>query len=130
MMLEFEDIDDARLVSVVNTRIDAAVAVMFKDQMRLATIDAPARMILDLTNVRFIDSSGLGALVAVLKILAPQRRLELMGLGPAVAKVMRLTRMDSVFTIHATDIRAGLPSLAVPATAGASAMTQEINDVP
>jgi anti-sigma B factor antagonist len=33
-------------------------------------------------------------------MLAPARRLELAGLTPTVEKVFRLTRMDSVFTIH------------------------------
>jgi anti-sigma B factor antagonist len=36
-----------------------------------------------------------------MKFLAPARKLELAGLTPTVEKVFRLTRMDSVFTIHA-----------------------------
>ncbi len=46
------------------------------------------------------NSSGLGAVVAVRKFLGPDRVLELAGLTPAVEKVFRLTRMDSVFVIH------------------------------
>jgi anti-sigma B factor antagonist len=38
--------------------------------------------------------------VAVLKSLAPDRKLELSGLTPTVQKVFRLTRMDSIFVIH------------------------------
>jgi hypothetical protein len=41
-----------------------------------------------------------GAVVAVMKLLAPDSRLELSGLTPAVEKVFRLTRMDTIFTIH------------------------------
>ena len=44
--------------------------------------------------------SGLGAIVAVRKLLAPDRVLELSSLTPTVEKVFRLTRMDSIFTIH------------------------------
>jgi len=36
----------------------------------------------------------------VMKALAPDRKLELSGLTATVQKVFRLTRMDSVFTIH------------------------------
>jgi anti-sigma B factor antagonist len=50
--------------------------------------------------VNFLDSSGLGAVVAVMKLLMPARKLELAGLTATVEKVFRLTRMDSVFTIH------------------------------
>lgn len=90
------------IARVEDSRIDAASAIQFKDRMRDLVADGPQRVILDLSSVAFLDSSGLGALVAVLKMLAPPQRLELAGLGPAVEKVLRLTRMDSVFTVLAT----------------------------
>ena len=45
--------------------------------------------------------STIGAVVAAFKQAGPERRLELAGLTPTVEKVFKLTRMDSVFTIHA-----------------------------
>ena len=87
-------------VAVLEDRIDAASAIQFKERMRDATRDGPARVVLDLARVQFLDSSGLGAIVAVKKLLGPDRALELSGLTPTVEKVFRLTRMDSVFTIH------------------------------
>ncbi len=89
------------VVSALHDRIDAAGAIQFKDQMRELTRASTApRVVLDMSNVAFLDSSGLGAVVAVLKALAPDRKLELSGLTPTVQKVFRLTRMDSIFTIH------------------------------
>lgn len=87
-------------VLVMNDRIDAASAIQFKEQMRDLTQSAGPRVVLDLARVQFLDSSGLGAIVAVKKLLAPDRILELSGLTPTVEKVFRLTRMDSIFTIH------------------------------
>ncbi|NHB76481.1 STAS domain-containing protein [Rhodobacter calidifons] len=87
-------------VSVIDDRIDAATAIQFKERMRDATRDGPMRVVLDLARVQFLDSSGLGAIVAVKKLLGPDRVLELAGLTPTVEKVFRLTRMDSIFTIH------------------------------
>lgn len=88
------------LVRVGQDRIDAAGAIQFKERMR-DLIQVPCdRVILDLSNVHFLDSSGLGAVVAVMKLLAPDRKLELAGLTATVEKVFRLTRMDSIFTIH------------------------------
>jgi len=93
--------DDLLVIQVMEDRIDAASAIQFKDRMRsLTTDDGAARVILDLSLVAFLDSSGLGAVVAVLKSLSPTRKLELAGLLPTVQKVFRLTRMDSVFVIH------------------------------
>lgn len=89
-------------VTVLEDRIDAATAIQFKEKMREVTRDGPACVVLDLARVQFLDSSGLGAIVAVKKLLGPDRALELSGLTPTVEKVFRLTRMDSIFTIHAS----------------------------
>lgn len=91
---------DTLVVQSVGDRIDAAGAIQFKEQMRDLTASPASRVILDLSNVFFLDSSGLGAIVSVMKLLAPERRLELAGLTPTVEKVFRLTRMDTIFTIH------------------------------
>lgn len=80
-------------------RIDAAGAIYLKDQFRDATDGVEGRVIMDLSNVNFLDSSGLGAIVSALKLLRG-RKLELAGLTPVVAKVFKLTQMDQVFTIH------------------------------
>lgn len=88
-----------QIISVLESRIDAAVALAFKDAMRTETEAGQETVVLDLQKVEFIDSSGLGAIVATMKHLAPSRKLVLAGLTPAVDKVFRLTRMDSVFSL-------------------------------
>ncbi len=100
MRLESGDAGDFQLVRVCEPRIDAAVAIRFKDRMREVTGGGAPHVVLDLSVVEFIDSSGLGAIVAAMKQLGPVRRLDLAGLTPTVDRVFRLTRMDSVFTIH------------------------------
>ncbi|WP_457650062.1 STAS domain-containing protein [Profundibacter sp.] len=102
MQLEPTPRDDALVVTALMDRIDAAIAIQFKDDLRTVTENGPPRVVLDLSHVDFLDSSGLGAVVAAMKLLAPEQKLELAGLGTNVEKVFRLTRMDSVFTIHST----------------------------
>lgn len=101
---------DLQIVTVQKQRIDAAVALMFKDRMREITEGETETVLLDLSHVQFIDSSGLGAIVAAMKHLSPERRLVLAGLTPTVDKVFRLTRMDSVFGVFPT-IEAALAEL-------------------
>jgi len=91
-----------KIVTVQEQRIDAAVALLFKDRMRAITEDSTDTVLLDLNHVHFIDSSGLGAIVAAMKTLGPARKLVLAGLTPTVEKVFRLTRMDSVFGVFTT----------------------------
>lgn len=100
MQLVAEHLGEMLVVRAMDDRIDAACAIQFKDRMREIAQDNSPRVVLDMSRVAFLDSSGLGAVVAVMKALAPDRRLELSGLTVNVQKVFRLTRMDSVFTIH------------------------------
>lgn len=101
MKLQTAHSDDALIVTVGAARIDAAVAIRFKDAMRAVTEGTTGQVILDLSQVDFVDSSGLGAIIAAMKQLGEASRLELAALNPNVAKVFRLTRMDGIFTIHA-----------------------------
>lgn len=96
------------VITVDANRIDAAVAIQFKDRMREQMADAQGRIVLDLHKVEFIDSSGLGAIVAVMKLMPQGAKLELAGLTSSVDKVFRMTRMDSIFSIHpSADAAAG-----------------------
>jgi len=101
MELSADQYPDVLLITVQSQRIDASGAIQFKDRMRELTGQTSDRVVLDLQMVDFVDSSGLGAIVASMKQLGPGQTLELAALSPAVEKVFRLTRMDSVFTIHA-----------------------------
>lgn len=94
--------DTTKIITVNASRIDAAMAIQFKEDMREHGANGPARVILDLSAVDFIDSSGLGAIVAAMKQLGDERRLDLAGLTPTVEKVFRLTRMDTVFNLFAS----------------------------
>lgn len=91
---------DVLAVTVEDERLDAAVATPFKDEMRRVMDIGGGTVMLDLGRVDFMDSSGLGALIAVLKSMPAKRLLVLTGLQPNVQRVLKLTRMDSVFTIQ------------------------------
>jgi anti-sigma B factor antagonist len=107
MDLTAETAADATIIRVKAARIDAPNALFFKEEMRSLTHRGDGRFILDLHDVEFIDSSGLGAVVAAMKQLRPGQKLELAALQPIVEKVFRLTRMDSIFTIHDQADQAG-----------------------
>ena len=107
MNLRSEQLSNTLVLTADATRIDAACAIQFKDQMRELTANVSGRVVLDLSTVDFVDSSGLGAIVAAMKMLSPNHRLELAALSPTVDKVFRLTRMDTVFSIH-QDLQAAL----------------------
>lgn len=100
MNLTYEIAADVLIVRIGDDRIDAASAIQFKEAMRGIVQVPSSRVLLDMSKVSFLDSSGLGAIVAVMKLIGTNRKLELAGLTPTVTKVMHLTRMDTVLRIH------------------------------
>ncbi|MDB5541000.1 MAG: anti-sigma factor antagonist [Devosia sp.] len=88
------------VLAVTETRLTAAVAPQFK-QLVLDQIEAGnTRLVLDLSEVGFIDSTGLGAMVGILKRVGSRGDVAVCGLQPAAAQMFRLTRMDKVFRIY------------------------------
>lgn len=87
----------AVVVHVHSARLDAAVA----DELRRGLADAlvtDEAHVIDLSDVTFIDSSGLGALVGSLKS-ARARDVAIAGAQPAVRTVLRMTRVDRAIRI-------------------------------
>jgi anti-sigma B factor antagonist len=102
--LTYRPEDGIGIVRIHARRLDAAVAIRFKDQFNATAVTGSGAgtdtVILDMQEVEFLDSSGLGAVVAARKMLGEDRTLALAALSPAVEKVMRLTHMDRVFPIY------------------------------
>lgn len=98
MDMTFTQHDTVGVVHISDSRLDASIAIQFKDVFRTLTAGG-GDVILDLSDVEFLDSSGLGAIVAVYKALGEGRTMALSGLQPPVEKVMTLTRMNAVFAI-------------------------------
>ena len=96
MLLEDETEGDSLVVSLKEKRLDAVIASSFREAL-FERIDRGCRhIVLDLTEVSFLDSSGLGAVVAIVKHLSGNGWLHLYGVTPAVMAVLKLTRMDRV----------------------------------
>lgn len=93
--------DNVDVVHLADERLDASIAIQFKETFRTLTAGG-GDVILDLSDVEFLDSSGLGAIVAVYKGLGEGRVMALAGLQAPVEKVMTLTRMNAVFAIFPT----------------------------
>lgn len=69
----------------------------------LRTRRAPI-VLINLTRVKYIDSSGVASLVEGLKISRElQSRLILFGLSPAAREVLELSRLIKVFEVYANE---------------------------
>ncbi len=75
--------------------------------LKTARAEKSPVMIVDLTDVSYLDSSGIGALVQMLAdLIASKRRLALSGLNSRVRSVMEVTRVSTQFKIADTPAEA------------------------
>jgi anti-sigma B factor antagonist len=79
-------------------KFDAALVPEFKRCLAELATPMPGNQALDMSDVRFVDSSALGVLVSVYKA-SGGGRVRLVGVTPPVLGLLKLTRMDRVFEI-------------------------------
>jgi len=99
MKLETEKIGQAMVLTPVARRLDASVALRFKEAVAAVIQQGETALILDFSRVDFIDSSCLGALISLLKSLSGKGQLVLCSLNSNIKAMFSLTRMDRVFTL-------------------------------
>jgi anti-sigma B factor antagonist len=99
------DVKETGTVTVVAPRGDIDMAVADAVRGRLVElVDAgQSRLVLDLGSVMYIDSSGLGGLVAAMKhARAAGGDIRVCGLESDVRSLFEMTRLNKVMAVHAT----------------------------
>jgi|ERR1700686_3107737 len=105
LKFELEETAEETTVHCIG-KITTDSAEMFQNEIRDRVIPisrgrgvaVTCRVVLDLSQVTFVDSTGLGALLAVWT--AGQRRccdVEIINLNPRVEKLVSMTKLDQVF---------------------------------
>jgi anti-sigma B factor antagonist len=90
---------DTLIISELD-RLSAINATWFKELAGASLTEAHRVVEVDLTQARFIDSDGLGALLSVKKrIAARQGQMRLRRPSPMVETMLKLLHMDRVFDI-------------------------------
>ena len=99
--LELNTENNADEITVRGTgKITAATADYFQTTIRRLIPDTK-RIVLDLTGVEYIDSSGLGALVSVYMAAGRAHcELELANPKPRVRDLLKITKLSTIFEGH------------------------------
>jgi anti-sigma B factor antagonist len=94
---------DNFVVVSVSGEIDLDTAPTLREELLRILSSGPPHLVLDIANVGFLDSSGLGVLVGTLRrarmlggsvrIAAPTRQ---------VLEILQITGLDAVFPVHKT----------------------------
>jgi len=103
MESEFQAVVDGDIIRIAirRSRVDAASAGVFKEVVSSTWQPTLKHAVIDMSQVEFVDSSGVGALLGVLRRL-PQGEgsVVLKAMRPQVLSVIELLRLHRVFQIE------------------------------
>jgi anti-sigma B factor antagonist len=111
------DVDARTSVIAVDGEIHVSTAPEFSGLLNASIEAGHVAIVLDLTGVLFIDSTGLSVLLnALRRITRAGGRMAIVCTNPTVLRLFEITRLDSTFAIH-RDVE---PALAEVQAAGGS----------
>ena len=94
--------DSTLVIQLREESLDASNVRVFKDEVQ-AVLKQHTRVVFDLDGVRFIDSSGIGALLSCMRQMRQrQGEVRLCHLTDTVVALFELMRLDRVFVLCAT----------------------------
>ena len=100
--MDVSDVDGCTVVAV-RGEVDLATAPALKNRLLELVADGKTEIVVDLTDTDFLDSTGLGAVVAAYKrVRAHDGHLRLVATSARVKRVFEITNLDRVVPICAT----------------------------
>ncbi|MDQ2943743.1 MAG: STAS domain-containing protein [Candidatus Dormibacteraeota bacterium] len=95
--------DNGVTVVAPTGRLDVAGAPTLKEAIGEALKNGQPRVVIDMEGISFVDSTGLGSVIAALKqIRSSQGDLRLAAPNQQVRVVLELTTLDRVFPYYST----------------------------
>ncbi len=90
-------------VLAVSGEIDIYTAPLFKQAVVKVVAEGNNHVVIDLSEVTFMDSSGFGTLLGATRRLRPSGGgLHLAHANSTIQRMLRLTRLDSIIDVHDT----------------------------
>ena len=93
--------ESGRTVVAAVGEVDVYTAPTLDDELTRLIDDGAASLVVDLSGVDFLDSTGLSVLVKALERLRDRGgRLDVVVTAERVAKVFRITGLDAMLALH------------------------------
>jgi len=101
-MLKIENINDVIIVSFKNAnRFNAIIADQVKEEMKALFSSPNIKLILDLTGIQFIDSSGFGVFLSIMKTANNNYGFfKISNISEEVMELFKLLQLHNVFEIY------------------------------
>ncbi|MFF2549920.1 STAS domain-containing protein [Nocardia sp. NPDC058058] len=92
--------DGATVLAVIG-EVDLATAPALENAIDSTLSGKPGALVIDLSEVSFLASAGMAALVAAHQ-RAGGTRIAVVADGPATSRQLKMTNLDQVFALHST----------------------------
>ncbi|MEZ9058666.1 STAS domain-containing protein [Vibrio pelagius] len=99
MRYEISQQGNSTVLQVKEERFDAKLAPQFREVLETLTPELSPNVVLDISNVKFMDSSGLGAVMGVYKMLR-DKKIAVANAQKPVQDLFKLTRMDRLIKTY------------------------------
>jgi anti-sigma B factor antagonist len=102
MMVKTQKVNNVVVASFENMpRLNALVAEQVKEELKSLFNKPNARVIINLDGVQFIDSSGFGVFLSVMKVAANNAgKFKICNVAREVMELFKLLQLHNVFDIH------------------------------
>lgn len=102
MEIRVENVDGVAVAAMPVDELDASNSGEFKHDIA-KVLQSQTKLVLDLSRLRFVDSSGLGAMLSCLRQLSSKGGdLKLCAMSKQVRALFELVRMHRIFDIYGT----------------------------
>ncbi|HTR38800.1 MAG TPA: STAS domain-containing protein [Bryobacteraceae bacterium] len=102
MEIPVDNVDGVAVAAMPVDELDASNSGEFKRDIA-PVLQAQTKLVLDLSQLRFVDSSGLGAMLSCLRQLSARGGdLKLCSMSKQVRALFELVRMHRIFDIYPT----------------------------
>jgi len=100
MEFKISKLENYSLIEVLEEKLDTNIAPTLKSELVLISGNGERNIILDLTNCRYCDSSGLSAILVANRLCKNANGIfVLTGLTDAVERLITISQLDTVLNI-------------------------------
>ena len=95
-----KDVDGIQVLEVAG-EIDVYTAPQFKDAVNNIVASGQKHLIIDMSKITYMDSSGFGTLLSATKRLRPiGGTVNLVGCNRSIERILQITRLNTIFATH------------------------------
>ena len=94
--------DDGSTVVSLAGELDLYNAHVVRDALEEATSESPTRLVVDLSEVKFVDSTALGVLIEARTKMPNRRAFLLAAPGLETRRALKISGLDRHFAVHET----------------------------